>query len=182
VVALRRHWEALYFPQAGYPITRGWFRQADAIHNSLFYEGYDATEYIAWLRGMGVAYVYLPEERLDWWSRHERGILIDSPLFEEVARPEGWRVYRVPSPQPLLVDLDGGAAHIEGFDHLGVRFVVDRPGRFLLKVTYTPYWQLDGGGVREGDGRFTEIEVPAPGTYELRFAVTGSVVLDQFGL
>ena len=46
VVALRRHWEALYFPEAGYPITRGWYRQADAIHNSLFYEGYDAAEYL----------------------------------------------------------------------------------------------------------------------------------------
>ena len=65
--------------------------------------------------------------------------------------------------------LDGGAAHVEEFDHLVVRFVVDRPGRFLLKVTYTPYWQLDGGSVREGDGRFTEVEVPAAGRYELRF-------------
>ena len=37
VVALRRHWEALYFPEAGYPITRGWYRQADAIHNGVFY-------------------------------------------------------------------------------------------------------------------------------------------------
>ena len=101
VVALRRHWEALYFPEAGYPITRGWYRQADAIHNSLFYEGYDAAEYLAWLRSMGVAYVYLPEERLDWWSRHERGILIDSALFEEVASPEGWRVYRVPDHSPF---------------------------------------------------------------------------------
>lgn len=182
VVALRRHWEALFFPQAGYPITRGWYRQADAIHNSLFYEGYDAAAYLSWLRDMGVAYVYLPEERLDWWSRHERGILIDSGFFEEVARPVGWRVYRVPSPQPLLVALDGGAAHIEAFDHLSVHFVVERPGRFLLKVTYTPYWQLEGGRVREGHGRFTEIAVSAPGTYELRIAVTASVVLDQFGL
>jgi len=182
VVALRRHWEALYFPQAGYPITRGWYRQADAIHNGLFYEGYDAAEYLSWLHGMGVAYVYLPDERLDWWSRHERGILIDSGLFEEVARPEGWRVYRVPDPQPMLVALDGGAAHVEDFDHLVVRFAVERPGRFLLKVTYTPYWQLDVGSVREGDGRFTEVEVSDPGTYELRFAVTAGAVLDQFGL
>ena len=36
-------------------------------------------------------------------------------------------------------------AHVEEFDHLAVRFVVERPGRFLLKVTYTPYWRLDGG-------------------------------------
>jgi hypothetical protein len=182
VVALRRHWEALYFPEAGYPITRGWFRQADAIHNSLFYEGYSASEYLAWLHGMGVAYVFLPDQRLDSWSRHERGILIDSGLFEQVERLQGWRVYRVPSPQPLLVALDGGDAHVTKMDHLAVRFAVERPGRFLLKVTHTPYWQLDGGSVRRGADRFTEISVPAAGEYELRFVVTRSVVLDQFGL
>lgn len=182
VVALRRHWEAYYFPAAGFPITRGWYRQADAIHNALFYEGYDASEYLAWLRKMGVAYVFLPDEPLDWWSRHERGLLIDSPVLRQVQRLDGWRVFRVGDPQPLLVGLGGGTGHVLAMRHRGVGFVVDRPGRYLLKVTYTPYWRLDGGRLREGEDRFTEIAVPAAGEYELRLEVTAAAVLDQLGL
>jgi hypothetical protein len=182
VVAPRRHWEALYFPRAGFPITRGWYRQADAIHDRLFYEGYDASEYLAWLRRMGVAYVFLPDEPLDSWSRHERGLLIDSPILRQVERFEGWRVYQVTDPQPLLVALDGGVAHIVEMDHRVVRIAVERPGRFVLKVTYTPYWRLDRGSVAQAAGDFTELAVPVPGHYELRFAVTPELVLDQLGL
>ncbi len=182
VVALRRHWEAYYFPAAGHPITRGWYRQADAIHNDLFYEGYDAAEYLAWLRKMGVAYVFLPDEPLDWWSRHERGLLIDSPVLRQVERLEGWRVYRVGDPQPLLVALDAGEGHVLEMRHHGVRFSVDQPGRYLLKVTFTPYWRLDGGRLREGADRFTEVEVPAAGEYELRLEVTPAAVLEELGL
>jgi hypothetical protein len=182
VVAPRRHWEALYFPKAGLPITRGWYRQADAIHNEHFYQGYTAVDYLAWLRRMGVEYVFLPEDPLDSWSRHERGILLNSPGFEEVERLDGWRVFRVSDPAPLIVPLDGGEAHVLEVAHRSVRFAVERPGRFLLKVTYTPYWQLEGGTVSEGAGRFTEVEVPAPGEYELRFVVTPGAVLDQLGL
>lgn len=182
VVALRRHWEALYFPEAGHPITRGWYRQADAIHNDLFYEGYDQAEYLAWLRRMGVNYVFLPDEPLDTWSRHERGLLIDSPILEEIERLEGWRVYEVRDPQPLLVPLDGGEARVAAVEHRSVRLDVERPGAFLLKVTHTPYWRLDGGAVREGDDGFTELSLPAAGQYELRFDVTPAKVLDQFGL
>jgi hypothetical protein len=182
VVALRRHWEAYYFPEAGFPITRGWYRQADAIHNELFYEGYDASEYLAWLRKMGVAYVFLPDEPLDWWSRHERGLLLDTPVLRQVERLDGWRVFRVGDPQPLLAGLDGGAGHVLEMRHLGVRFTVDGPGRYLLKVTYTPYWRLDGGRLREGADRFTEVTVPAAGEYELRLEVTASAVMDELGL
>jgi hypothetical protein len=182
VVALRRFWEAYFFPKAGFPITRGWYRQADAIHNSLFYEGYNEAEYLAWLRRMGIAYVFLPDEPLDPWSRHERGILTDSRLLKEVERLDGWRVYRVPEPQPLIVPLDGGQARVLAVEHRAVRLAVDRPGTFLLKVTHTPFWRLDGGEVREGADRFTEITVPAAGEYELRLDVNVGTMLDELGL
>ena len=96
VVALRRHWEALYFPEAGYPITRGWYRQADAIHNSFFYSTYDAGQYVAWLRAMGVQYVFLPAEGpLDPWSRHEARLLVSSPAFAFVEQAGAWRIYQL---------------------------------------------------------------------------------------
>ena len=96
VVALRRHWEALYFPEAGYPITRGWYRQADAIHNGLFYTPYDAAEYVAWLQSMGVQYIFSPVDApLDPWSKREARLLESSPAFAFVEQTGAWRIYRL---------------------------------------------------------------------------------------
>ena len=37
------HWEAVYLPQAGIPIVRGWFRQNDFPQNELLYDKLDAA-------------------------------------------------------------------------------------------------------------------------------------------
>ena len=95
VVALRRHWEAYYFPHAGYAITRGWYRQADAIHNGLFYTVYDGRTYVAWLRSMGVKYIFEPHTVVDAWSRREVRILHSSPDFVPVEQAGAWTIYRL---------------------------------------------------------------------------------------
>lgn len=175
VVALRRHWEALYFPEAGYPITRGWYRQADAIHNGLFYTPYDAAEYVAWLRKMGVEYVFLPTQGpLDPWSRREARLLATSPAFESVEQTGAWRIYRLRDPSPLLVGLDGGSGTVDSVGHRSVRFTVDAPGEYLLKFTWSPYWRLEGGPgrLRRGPDRLLVAEVDAAGTYTARVDVT----------
>ena len=174
VVALRRHWEALYFPEAGYPITRGWYRQADAIHNAFFYGEYGAADYVAWLHAMGVEYVFLPVQGpLDPWSQQEARILETSPAFAFVEQTGAWRVYRLRDPSPLLVGLDGGSGTIRSVDHDAIRFVVDRPGRYELKFTSSPYWVLAGGPgeVLPRPDRFTELRLGRAGAYVLRFEV-----------
>ena len=50
------HWEAVYLPQAGIPIVRGWFRQNDFPLNELLYDKLTPRTYGAWLRaGRGCA-------------------------------------------------------------------------------------------------------------------------------
>ena len=50
VVALANHWEAYYFPVDDFAITRGWYRQSDALHNELLNEThFGAAQYVAWL-------------------------------------------------------------------------------------------------------------------------------------
>jgi len=188
VVALRRHWEALYFPEAGFPITRGWYRQADAIHNSFFYSAYDGQEYVAWLRKMGVKYVFLPTEApLDPWSEREARILRVSSAFDLVTRTCGWEVYAVRSPDPLLVAMGrtdpGGTDVVERVGHQSVTFSVDGPGTYLLKFTWSPYWVLEGGPgtLRRGPDRFLEIEVPRGGTYTVRIEVAPSRIVEVAG-
>jgi len=179
VVALRRHWEALYLPAAGYPITRGWYRQADAVHNELFYTRCDATRYVAWLRTMGVEYVYLAAVPLDQWSEPEVRWLRTSPAFTRVARAGAWTIYRLQAPEPLLVGLDGGEGHVLAVRHDAVRLRVTRPGRYLLKFTWNPYWRLAGGPgrLRPGPARFLELDLGRAGTYTVRVTVTVGDVL-----
>ncbi len=183
VVALRRHWEAVFFPEAGIPITRGWYRQADAIHNSLFYSGYDAATYEAWLREMGVKYVFLPDAPLDPWSVRETRILRTSPAFEQVAQTGAWTVYRLRDAQPLVVGTDGGTARVTSFGHSSLDLRVDRPGSYLVKVTWSPYWKLERGPGKllAGPGHMLQLEAAAAGPYALRMVVTPAAVIDQIG-
>ncbi len=194
VVALRRHWEALYFPEAGYPITRGWYRQADAIHNSLFYTPYDATEYAAWLRSMGVEYIFSPVQGpLDPWSRREARLLESSQAFAFVEQAGAWRIYRLLDAEPILVPdpaLPAAAAGgtpgegtISFFGHERIMFSVTRPGTYWLKVTSSPYWVLEGGPgtVVPRTDRFMDLRLRRAGAYTLRFVVTPAKMLDVLG-
>ena len=50
------HWAAAYFPDAGIPIVRGWYRQSDFPQNELLYDAtLGARAYDAWLRQHGGA-------------------------------------------------------------------------------------------------------------------------------
>lgn len=180
VVALRRHWEASYFPEAGYPITRGWYRQADAIHNGLFYTHYAAAAYTGWLRQMGVKYVFLADAPLDPWSQHEVRILQTSPEFVVVEKTGAWTVYRLLRPEPLLVGVDGGTGSVDRVGHRFVTFTVAAAGSYELKFSWSPYWVLEGGlgSLHRGPYGFIALRVAAPGTYTVRFDVTLRKVVD----
>jgi hypothetical protein len=185
VVALRRHWEALYFPEAGYPITRGWYRQADAIHNGLFYTPYDAAEYVAWLQSMGVKYVFLPADGpLDPWSKREARLLASSPAFSFVEQTGAWRIYRLTDAKPLLVpqpaEPESGTGTILRVGHGRIDFGVSRPGAYWLKFTSSPYWVLEGGPgtVTPRPDRFMDVTLGRAGRYSLRFVVTPARMLE----
>ena len=176
VVALNKHWEAFYFPRAGYAITRGWYRQEDAIHNSLFLPpDYDSGRYVAWLRSMGVRYVLLPHAPLDFTSKGEPAILAGSPDFTVAARLRGWTVYELRRPGPLFAPLTGtrGGARVLGLDHRSARLQVVRPGDYVLRVTWSPFWRLraGAGSLSRAVGDWILLHAGAPGTYTLQFRV-----------
>jgi hypothetical protein len=185
VVALRRHWEALYFPEAGYPITRGWYRQADAIHNGLFYTAYDAAEYVAWLQSMGVQYIFLPVDGpLDPWSKREAKLLAGSPAFSFVEQTGVWRIYRLIDAKPLLVpqpqEPESGTGSILSVGHQRIDFTVSKPGTYWLKFTSSPYWELEGGPgtITPRPDRFMDLTLAHAGRYTLRFVVTPAKMAD----
>jgi hypothetical protein len=187
VVALRRHWEADYFPEAGIPITRGWYRQADAIHDTIFYTGYDAAAYVDWLRRMGVQYILLPHAPLDVWSDHEARLLENSAAFEPVTRAGAWSVYRLRAASPIVVGPHGGTADVLTMQHLWFAVRIDGPGDYLVKVTWSPYWTVSGGSggpvptLTPTTDRLMIMHVARAGTYTLRIDVTLATALRQAG-
>jgi hypothetical protein len=175
VVALDTHWEAYYFSINDYSITRGWYRQEDALHNSLFAtKTFPAQQYVAWLRSMGVKYVFLPKAPLDLSGPREAQILATAPQFKVVLDGPQWTVYRLARPQPIAVPLGhGGGIKVLSIDHRSVYFNVARAGAYLVKLTYSPYWQVtDGPGtLTRGPGDFVVLHAAGRGFYGMRVQV-----------
>jgi hypothetical protein len=176
VVALNKHWEAFYFPRAGYAITRGWYRQEDAVHNALFLPPiYDEGRYVAWLRSMGVRYVFLPHAPLDFTSKGEPAILAGSPDFTVAAQLKSWTVYELRRPGPLFGPAPGttGEARVLALDHRSARLQVAGAGTYVLKVTWSPFWRLRVGigSLSRAGGDWILLHADAAGTYTLQFRV-----------
>jgi hypothetical protein len=167
VVALDTHWEAYHFSVNDFPITRGWYRQADALHNKI----------LRWLRTMGVRDIYLPHAPLDWSGDRESQILRTSAAFEEVWRSRDWTVYGLRHPSPIAVSIAGGEdPQVLGVLHQAIYLDVPRPGRYLLKVSYSPYWMLTQGigSLRRARGApgFLELRADGSGLYGIQVRVT----------
>ena len=176
VVALSKHWEAFYFPRAGYAITRGWYRQEDIIHNALFLPPhYDRETYVAWLRSMGVRYVFLPHAPLDFTSKGEPAILAGSPDFTVAAQLQGWTVYELRRPGLLFGPASGttGGARVLALGHRSAKLQVDGAGTYVLKVSWSPFWRLRAGAGRlsHAGGDWIQLKADGPGTYVLQFRV-----------
>jgi hypothetical protein len=176
VVALSKHWEAFYFPHAGYAITRGWYRQEDAIHNALFLPpDYDTDRYVAWLRSMSVRYVFLPHSPLDFTSKGEPAILAGSPDFTVAAQVQDWTIYELRGPEPLFGPAPGatGGARVLALGHRSARLQVDAPGAYVLRVTWSPFWRLSDGSGRlsRAGSDWILLRAGASGIYTLQFRV-----------
>jgi hypothetical protein len=100
-----------------------------------------------------------------------------------------------------VVPLTRAGSQVFILDHTSIRFGVTRPGPYLIKLTWSPYWQvarrLSGRALSGRDDRapgawrsdtlaasaeslgkdpngFMVFEAPSAGVYELRFDVAGT--------
>jgi hypothetical protein len=181
------HWEAVYLPKAGIPITRGWFRQDDfPVNQPLYSRTLDPATFQAWLRSLGVRYVVLPNEELDYSSEQEAQIL-RSPGHGGLKLVSGddpnVQIFELPDPTPILTAAAGGpaiAAHatapiVHYLDRSSIAMALPAMGIYDLRVRYTPYWvSSDPAGVcvmPGGDG-MTRLVAYRGGYVRLRFDVT----------
>lgn len=165
VVPTRDHWEARWVaPRVA--IARGWERQLDIHRNALFYEHpapLGAARYRQWLSENAISYIALPDAPLDYAARGEARVLAQRPAYlREVWHSAHWRLFAVLGARPLAE----APAVLTRLVSDSFTLFLPRPGRYQVRVRFTPYWALAGGRgcVREAPGGWTELEVPRAGS------------------
>ncbi len=174
VVPTASHWEAYWVPKAGFALARGWYRQLDTVDNPALYAKHlNATSYRRWLRESAVEYVLLASTPLDWDGGPQEARVLRSPGsgLHVVYRSKDWTIYRLPKPTPLLSG--PGRSVVTAFGHTAIRGTVAKPGRYLLRAHYNPYWQLHGRGcVRRGPAKMTWLDLRRAGPFTVSVPAT----------
>jgi hypothetical protein len=164
------HWESAYLAP-GFELARGWLRQLDTTRDDVFYdhgELNDAT-YSAWLRDNAISYVALPNAPLDYSSAAERRLILTAPPYLKLRwSSRHWRIYAVRDPKPLVAPMGSSAAEVMWVGRQGFALDVHRPGEFLVRVNFTPYWSIERGAgciLRHGD--WTVARAAHPGVFRV---------------
>lgn len=156
------HWDAVILGER-FLLARGWERQLDTRYDSLFYAPFlSASAYRSWLRENAVRFVLLPDAALDFSSVKE-GVLVRRglPFLREVYRSAHWRIYAVVDARPLASG-PGGLVAVGG---QSFTLRCSAPGSFLVRIHYTPFWQVSAGegSVSEAEGGWTLVRARTAG-------------------
>ena len=164
------HWESAYLAPS-FELARGWLRQLDTTRDGIFYGDDKLTDaaYSGWLRRNAISYVALPDAALDYSSVAERRLILADPSYLDLRfRSEHWRIYEVLDPKPLVAPLGAAAAEVLRVGRQGFALDVRRPGEFLVRVNFTPYWSISRGAgciLRRGD--WTVARAAHPGVFRV---------------
>lgn len=171
------HWESAYLANR-FELARGWLRQLDTTRDDIFYGddgGLREAAYGHWLRSNGISYVLLPDAPLDYSSVAERRLILREPPYLALRwHSPHWRVYAVRDPAPMVRPMAGAAGHALWVGRQGFGLEVSRPGEFLVRVSFTPYWSIvRGAGCLWRRGQWTVARAAHPGV--LRVAADFSI-------
>jgi hypothetical protein len=166
VPSTENHWEAAYLAP-NFDLARGWLRQLDTTRDDIFYEEGELTDrtYSAWLRDNAISYVALPDAPLDYSSVAEKRLILSEPSYLHLRFvSEHWRIYQVVDPKPMVTPLGAARAEPLWVGRQGFALDVTRPGRFLVRVNFTPYWSISkGSGCLLQRGDWTVARTAHPG-------------------
>jgi hypothetical protein len=158
------------------PVARGWERQADVTDNPIFYQdgALDAASYRHWLDELAVAYVAVPDAKLDFASVDEAKLIAGGlPYLREVWRNPDWTLYEVVDSAPLARN-----AQVLAVDGNQLRLWVDRRGLVPIQIRWSDHLAvLDGSlplsegvaahGCLSKAGEWTLLHARRMGTYVL---------------
>ncbi|MFZ4191810.1 hypothetical protein [Streptomyces pseudogriseolus] len=147
-------------------LARGWNRQLDMERARLFYDGsFSAATYRAWLDRWAVGFVVLHDGKPDGYAEEEARLVRERrpDWLVPVWRDAHWEVFRVRDAVPL-VSAPGSVVRTSGAE---VVLRVARPGAVTVRIAYSPWLRVDGGGCLSRAGEFTRLTVTAPGEYRI---------------
>ena len=161
------HWETVYVAE-DVPLARGWERQLDIGNNKVFYDGtLDAANYRAWLADNAVAFVALPDTKLDPSSLVEKQIIERGlPNLRQVWSDTHWTVWQVTDFHSVVT----GPAVVVGMTPTSFTLDITGHGPVGIKVRPSAHWAVDGPGCTRPDGK---------GWMELDSLPLGRVVVSQ---
>ncbi len=171
------HWEAVYLPQAGIPIARGWFRQDDFPQNAVLYNKLGANAYVDWLHALGVRYVVLTDAPLDYSARGEARLLRRGRSgLQRVFSSAHVTIFSVPHPHGIVTGAPG--AHVTRFAASTITVELPRAGNYRIAVRYSPYWHATSHACVEprSDGMLG-LDVGRGGRVKIEFALTAGRAL-----
>jgi hypothetical protein len=173
------HWPALYLARANIPLVRGWFRQDDRPVASLLYRRFTATQYVAWLRRLGVAYVVLTDAPPDHSSRREARLVRSGATgLRRVFATGAVSIYAVPRPQAIVTGPGRPAVLALRESRLVVR--VSRGGTYRVAVRWSPYWDASTGCLTPAGGGMLRLRTRSAATVRIGFDVDASSLLHAF--
>jgi hypothetical protein len=163
------HWPAVFLPNAGIPIVRGWYRQSDFPQNKVLYDDeLGGLTYDAWLRGLGVRYVVLSDARPDYSSRVEAALIRRGrSRLVPVFRAQHVTVYALPHATPIVTG--PALASVEWLWPTRMVLLVDRPGRYRVALRWSPYLRASQGCVAKGKDGMVRLTASQAGRVDLGF-------------
>jgi hypothetical protein len=180
VVPTLVHWDARWVASE-VTIARGWERQLDSANDALFYSSraLSAARYEAWLRADAISYVALPDAPLDSSAAGEAALLRHAapPYLLQVWHSAHWRLFAVREP----VALAQPPAVLTRLSTDSFTLETPRPGSFLVRVRFTPYWALERGAgcvLRSADG-FTVVQARTAGSLRVGIAFSLTRVFEH---
>ena len=178
VVPTANHWETYYLPRAGIQLARGWYRQLDIADNPALYQPrLTAREYRGWLRSVGVKYVVVTNlQAAAMGAQREARLVTPRDGFREVLRFRSGTVFELPHPTPILTGPK--PARLTAVSHLDVAGWAAGPGRYLLRIHFSPYWRLTGlpACITAGPGGMTRLDLRQGGFFHLSIQPTLSAI------
>jgi hypothetical protein len=148
VTETANHWENYFLPEAGFALARGWYVQLDLADNrALYAPDLNAERYAAWLRARAVRYVvlpHLPDEKT--YGGQEAALLRSGHSgLRAVWRDSRAEIYQLPKATPLLTGPAPAAVTLFSATRIAGR--IGRPGVYLLRVAFNPYWRIQRGSL-----------------------------------
>ncbi|HMC52727.1 MAG TPA: hypothetical protein VKI64_08210, partial [Acidimicrobiales bacterium] len=168
VVDTSGHWPAVYFPQAGIPVVRGWFRQDDFPQNEVLYAPLSPERYLSWLHTLAVRYVVLSDAPPDYSSQREAALLRSGQSgLPVVLQTPHLTVYEVPDPESMVSG--PGSPHVTRLEPARMTVLVPGPGTFRVAIHWSPYWTTSLGCLMPGTDGTMVLRAWRQGTADIYF-------------